>query len=175
MPFAPGRGDPNLERLGVYLGLLAGLGLSLRNGLKGWFNIYKGDERYWSGVLWQYLGPAYLVCLITIVAWLLFRPARSDRGRPVFPAAYGLMWLVLVVQNVIAQLITGPLTQWNEVAFSIYYVLLFFPTAVIVFHFHIVNTRGESAETRVAPGYESQVPAVAGQNKDGSSAVYAPG
>jgi hypothetical protein len=128
-------GDPNLERLGLYLGLLMGLGLSLRNGLKGWFNIYKGNEEYWSHVLWQYLGPVFLLCLIAIAACILFRPLpRNFRGR-VFPHASGLMWLVLIVQNAIAQLITGPLTQWNEMAFSIYYALLFAITAAIVIHY----------------------------------------
>jgi hypothetical protein len=132
----PPGGDPNLERLGLYLGLLLGLGLSIRNGLKGWFNIYKGNEAYWSRALWQYLGPVYLVCLIAIVGWILFRPLpRSFRGR-LFPHAYGLMWLVLIVQNVLAQLITGPPTRWNEMAFSIYYLLLFLLTGVIIFHFH---------------------------------------
>jgi hypothetical protein len=174
--FAPSHSDPNLERLGVYLGLLAGLGLSLRNGLKGWFNIYKGNERDWSEALWQYLGPVYLVCLVAIVAWLLFRPARRDPARPLVPGAYGLMWLVLIVQNAIAQLITGPLTQWTEAAFSIYYVLLFFPTAVIVFHFHIVSARrAESEGPPAAADHESQEPAVAHENTAGASAAYAPG
>src|SRR5208337_4987979 len=49
--------DPNLQRLGAYLGLLLGLGMSIRNGLKGWCNIYKGNERYWDGVLWDMAGP----------------------------------------------------------------------------------------------------------------------
>jgi hypothetical protein len=174
--FAPARSDPNLERLGVYLGLLAGLGLSLRNGLKGWFNIYHGDERHWSGLLWQYLGPVYFVCLLAIVASLLFRPARRDRGRPLVPGAYGLMWLVLIVQNAIAQLITGPLTQWTEVAFSIYYVLLFLSTAVIVFHFRIVNGRvGESEKPPTAAEHESQEPAAACDKTADSSAAYVPG
>jgi hypothetical protein len=128
-------GDPNLERLGLYVGLLMGLCLSVRNGLKGWFNIYKGNEDYWSHVLWQYLGPVFLLCLIAIAASILFRPLpRNFRGR-VFPHASSLMWLVLVVQNAIAQLITGPHTQWNEVAFSIYYSLLFAITAAIVIHY----------------------------------------
>jgi hypothetical protein len=170
--FAPSRNDPNLERLGVYLGLLAGLGLSLRNGLKGWFNIYKGDERYWSGVLWQYAGPVYFVCLVAIVGWLLFRPARRDPGRPLVPGAYGLMWLVLIVQNAIAQLITGPLNQWTEVAFSIYYVLLFFPTAVIVFHYH---TRGRESQGPPAADHESREPAVVGEDTADTPAAYAPG
>jgi len=135
----PKDGDPNLERLGVYLGLLTGLGLSVRNGLKGWFNIYKGDEEYWSGVLWQYLGPFYLVCLIAIVVGILFWPVpRNLKGR-VFPHAYGLMWLVLIVQNVIGQFVTGPLDQWNEMAFSIYYLLLLAITAVIVYHYHFAK------------------------------------
>jgi hypothetical protein len=143
-----------LERFGLYLGVLAGLALSIRNGLKGWFNIYclkndqywtqfflqhfgtKGDERYWSVILWHYLGPVYLLLLIALVAWILFRPMPSNfRGNP-YPRAYGLIWLVLIVQNVIAQLITGPPTIWYEMAFSIYYALLFAITAVIVVHFH---------------------------------------
>jgi hypothetical protein len=129
-------GDPNLERWGLYLGLLTGLGLSVRNGLKGWFNIYRGNEDYWSRRLWEVLGPAYLVCLVAIAVWVLLRPYRGDRR---FPHAYGLIWLVLIVQNVIAQLITGPLTQWNEMAFSIYYMLLFFISATIVFHYHAMR------------------------------------
>ena len=51
------------------------------------------------------------------------------------------MWLVLIVQNVIAQLVTGPHSQWNEVAFSIYYLLLFAITAMIVIHYS-KRTRG---------------------------------
>ncbi len=53
-------GDPNIERFGLYLGLLIGLGFSLRNGLKGWFNIYYGNEDYWGPLLWQIIGPAIL-------------------------------------------------------------------------------------------------------------------
>jgi hypothetical protein len=132
-------GDPNLERLGVYLGLLMGLGLSLRNGLKGWFNIYMGDEEYWSRTLWQYLGPAFLVCLIAIALWVLFWPVARNLGGRLFPHAYGLIWLVLIMQNVIGQLVTGPLSQWNEMAFSIYYVLLFAITVVITFHYHFAK------------------------------------
>jgi hypothetical protein len=136
----PPGGDPNLERWGLYLGLLAGLGLSIRNGLKGWFNIYRGDEDYWSGVLWQYLGPAYLVLLIAIAVWILLRPVpRSQRGG-LFPYAYALLWLVLLVQNTLALLVTGPLTEWNEAAFAIYYGLLFLISGVIVFHYHVLRS-----------------------------------
>jgi hypothetical protein len=136
----PAAGDANLERFVLYAGLLLGLGLSLRNGLKGWFNIYKGDEDVWSAVLWQILGPIYLMILISIVAWILLRPRRPDARANLFPHAYALLWLVLIVQNVIAQLITGPPHQWNEMAFSIYYVLLFAITAVIVIHYRTLKT-----------------------------------
>lgn len=128
-------GDANLERWGLYLGLLAGLGLSIRNGLKGWFNIYRGNEEYWSRVLWQYLGPVFLVCLIAIGLWILFHPLRRNSEGDPFPHAYALIWLVLIVQNAIAQLVTGPHGHWTETAFSIYYALLFALTAIIVFHF----------------------------------------
>jgi len=135
----PPGGDPNIERWGLYLGLLAGLGLSLRNGLKGWFNIYRGDEDYWSGVLWQYVGPAYLVLLIAIAVWILLRPVPRSLRDTLFPHAYGLVWLVLIVQNTLALLVTGPLTQWNEAAFAIYYGLLLLISGVIVFHYHTMK------------------------------------
>jgi hypothetical protein len=126
----PGDGDPNLERLGLFLGLLAGLGLSLLNGLNGWFR-FDGPR---SQVLWHVLGPVYLLGLVAILAWTLFRPLPPGFRGNLHPHACGLMWLVLIVQNVIAQLVTGPPSQWNEMAFSIYYVLLFTITGVIVFH-----------------------------------------
>jgi hypothetical protein len=121
-----------MERLGVSLGLLAGLAVSLVNGLNGWFVIYRGDSR--SQVLWHVLGPAYLLGLVAILAWILFRPFSRDFRGNLHPHAHALMWLVLIVQNAIAQLVTGPPSQWNEMAFSIYYILLFTITGVIVFH-----------------------------------------
>jgi hypothetical protein len=63
------------------------------------------------------------------------RPSPKDLQGDVFPHAYWLAWLTLLTQNVIAQLVTGPWTAWNEVAFSIYYGLLFLVTAVIVYHY----------------------------------------
>jgi hypothetical protein len=132
--------DPNLERWGLYLGLLMGLGLSIRNGLKGWANIYIGDEAYWSEMLWWVMGPALFLCLAAIGLWILIRPLPRGYRGDVFPRAYLLVWLVLLVQNVLAQLVTGPLTNWNEAVFNIYYVLLFVITAVIVFHYHFIKT-----------------------------------
>ena len=137
---AQGVSKPNLERLGAYLGLLLGLGLSIRNGLKGWFNIYVGNEDYWSGVLWRIIGPLMLVCLAVILYRILRRPQPRAFEGDVFPHAYRLVWLMLIVQNVIAQLITGPWKVWSEVAFSVYYVLLFFISAVILYHYHFLKT-----------------------------------
>ena len=64
---------------------------------------------------------------------------------------FRLVWLMLIVQNVIAQLITGPWSSWNEVAFSIYYLLLFFVSAVIVYHYHFVKTFGSLTPQPVPP------------------------
>ena len=112
--------DPALERLGLSLGLLTGLGLSARNGLKGCCNIYLGGERYWERRLWEVLGPVLLAGLVAIALEFLVRPSpRRPPGRKVVHA-YGLTWLVLVVQNAIALLVTGPPTVWNEVAFGVY-------------------------------------------------------
>jgi len=132
---------PNLERFGAYFGLLLGLGLSIRSGLKGWANIYVGNEDYWSRILWRVLGPSMLVCLVLMVVWIRIRPVPRGGQGDVFPHAYWLIWLVLITQNVLAQLVTGPFSEWNETVFNIYYVLLFLLSAVIVGHFQFVKTR----------------------------------
>ncbi len=159
----PRAGDPNLERFGLYLGMLVGLGLSLRNGFKGWFNIYQnqntlGDlssillqrfgppqhvdniEAYWSAWLWKWLGPVFLFLLVAVVVWILVRARSRISPPPIFPDAFAWIWLVLIVQNAIAQLVTGPHSSWPEVAFAIYYVLLFLITAIIAEYFRLVKS-----------------------------------
>jgi hypothetical protein len=148
---ARGTGNPNLERLGAYLGLLLGLGISIKNGLKGWCNIYAGNERYWDRMLWRIIGALMLVCLIAILWRILRRPLPKAFAADVFPHAYRLVWLMLIVQNVIAQLITGPWSSWNEVAFSIYYVLLFCLSAVVIYHYHFRNGARRNIPTPANP------------------------
>lgn len=131
---------PNLERFGAYLGLILGLGLSIKNGLKGWANIYLGNEDYWNARFWNVIGPLMLVCLVALAAWIRSRRLPKGYEGDVFPHAYRLIWLVLIVQNLIAQLVTGPFSNWNETAFSIYYVLLFVISAVIIYHFQFTKT-----------------------------------
>jgi hypothetical protein len=130
---------PNLERFGAYLGLVFGLGLSLKNGLKGWANIYIGNENYWNHVLWQIIGPSMLVVLMGLTAWIFFRRLPRHYQGDVFPHAYRLIWLVLIWQNVIAQLVTGPRSNWNEMAFKLYYVLLFLLSSIVIYHFHLIK------------------------------------
>ncbi|MBI2425259.1 MAG: hypothetical protein HYV27_20705 [Candidatus Hydrogenedentes bacterium] len=117
-------GRPNLERFGVYFGLLLGLGLSIRNGLKGWANIYLGNEEYWSGVFWNIVGPVMLAGMVAIPIMIWMRRLPKDYAGDVFPHAYRLMWLALIVQNILAQLVTGPLSNRNEQIFSAYYLML---------------------------------------------------
>jgi hypothetical protein len=131
----PPGGDPALERFGLALGLLAGLGLSARNGLKGWCNLYLGHEDEWSRRLWEVFGPAFLAALAAIAAWSLVGPSTRGASARRSPRASGPMWLVLAVQNLLAQLVTGPPTEWKEVAFSLYYGLLFLLSGTIVFHY----------------------------------------
>jgi hypothetical protein len=95
-----------------------------------------GHEDYWDLVLWKTLGPVLLVCLLVLAAWIFLRPPPIDSQGDLFPRAYQMIWLVLVLQNLIAQLITGPWTVWSEAVFSIYYLLLFALTGVIIRHFH---------------------------------------
>ena len=140
---------PNLERFGLYFGLLLGLGLSIRSGLKGWANIYIGNEEHWSNVLWLVMGPLMILCLIAFVIWIRRRPLPPGFQGNVFPHAYALVWLMLITQNILAQLITGPHTNWSEVAFAIYSVLLFFISFVIFIHFKLMKSdrlqRGKDA------------------------------
>jgi hypothetical protein len=135
---------PNLERWGAYCGLLFGLGLSVKNGLKGWANIYVGNEEAWNTALWHIMGPLMLVGAIAFAVWIWLRPLPKNFSVNRFPHAYGMLWLVLITQNVIAQLVTGPHTAWNEMAFSLYYVLLFLLTAVTVHHFQDLKVRCSS-------------------------------
>src|SRR5262249_43447505 len=134
---------PNLERFGTYFGLLLGLGMSVRSGLKGWANLYLGHEEYWSQVLWLIFGPLMLLGLLGLVVWIRFRPMPPGFHGDLFPHSYRLIWLVLVTQNLLAQMVTGPYTVWNEMAFKIHYCLLFLISAVIVVHFR--RLKGYSA------------------------------
>jgi len=96
--------DPNLERLGACLGLVFGIGLSIKNGLKGWANIYLKEfhkEGYYEAIYWNYVGTLMLICLAAMAIWLFIRPLpRRFRG-DVFPHAFGLIWFVLLTQHAI--------------------------------------------------------------------------
>lgn len=133
--------SPVLERWGAHLGLILGLGISTERGFKGWANIYLGNEHFWDNVGWVIVGPAMVILMIVSAVTLLRSYCPTDPDADVFPYAYGLVWLVIVVQNVIAQCVTAPYTNWNEVAFNIYYILLFFITAPIIYHIHHITTR----------------------------------
>jgi len=152
------RRDPNLERWGLAAGLVLGLGLSLKNGLRGWANIYIGNEDYWTQVFWNYIGAVSIGCLVVWGAWIIIRRLPRGFQGDVFPYAYAIVWVVLIHQNVIAQLITGPVTKWNwrEQAFSVYYVVLFIITGFIVYHYHARSRRGRAVKVvdYAAPGRE---------------------
>ncbi len=128
---------PILERWGAYTGLILGLGLSIKNGLKGWANIYLGNEGLWNDRFWLMAFPVMFILAIIVAMILLRRRPSQGLDTNVFPHAYALLWLVLIVQNVIAQLITGPFASWPEVAFKLYYALLFVISAVVVHHYYL--------------------------------------
>ena len=116
-----------------------GLGLSIKSGLKGWANIYLGNEDYWNGVFWKIISPLLIAGTVIIVWRIRLRPLPRDYPGDVFPHADRLLWLVLITQNVLAQLVTGPWKVWNEAAFKIYYVLLFILSCVLVHHIQSLN------------------------------------
>lgn len=127
--------DRNLQNFALSMGLLTGLGLSIRNGAKGWFNIYMGNEDYWSAVLWWIAGPALVAALFLLIRRTLNRLEASSCRTESKCYAVKAFWLVLIVQNVLGHLVTGPPSQWNEVVFNIYYLLLFLITVVITVHY----------------------------------------
>lgn len=132
---------PNLERFAVYLGLVWGLGNSIRYGLKGWANIYIGNEEYWADLLWKIFGPSMLVLMVALGIWILRNKLPRGYTGNVFPHAYKLLWVTFIIQNILAQLVTGPHTGWPEVAFCIYYIFLLILSAVIVYHYRWVKQR----------------------------------
>lgn len=132
---------PILQRWGAGIGLILGLGLSIKNGLKGWANIYLGNEDYWNHVFMNIIGPLMILAMAALSTWVLLRGRSAFPKDDAFPHAYAIVWVVLLVQNVLAQLVTGPPSNWNEVVFNIYYLLLFVISAVIVIHFHFASKR----------------------------------
>jgi hypothetical protein len=138
---------PNRERFGLYLGLLFGLGFSIKNGLKGWANIYLGNEEYWEKVFWIVIGSLTLIALVAVVRWIRSHPIPRGFQGDLFPHAYAIMWIVLITQNVIAQMVTGPHKVWSEVVFAIYYLLLFLISATIISHYQSMKTNGHPLST----------------------------
>jgi hypothetical protein len=131
----------DLERWALSAGILLGLGFSVKNGLKGWANLHLGNEEYWDLMLWKIIGTIVLAGLVLTTLWIRRRPTPNGFQGDLFPHDSWLIWTVLCVQNLIAQLVTGPHRSWSESAFSIYYVLLFLVSATIVYHYQFMKSR----------------------------------
>jgi hypothetical protein len=130
---------PRLEKFALHSALLLGLGLSLKNGLKGWANIYLGNEEYWNSLLSRIIGLPLLLAWVTLAIRMRLKPLVIAANGDLFPNAYAMVWIVLLLQNVIAQLVTGPATVSNEMAFKIYYLLLMLLSAVILHFFYVTR------------------------------------
>jgi len=80
------------------------------------------------------------------IAVFLLRRIPFVVGTDVFPRAYGIIWLVLIAENVLAQVVTGPVlgprASWVEASFSLLYIVLFLASAVIVFHYQFIKSAG---------------------------------
>jgi hypothetical protein len=140
--------DPNLVRWGVFLGLVYGLGLSLRKLLKGGSHLYLqdyGDEKYWDPVCWKWVALGMLVCLLAGVFWFLARRLPRNFRGDVFPHATWIVWLVLIAENVVAQVVTGPVfgpqARWDDFQFNLLYLILFALTAAITYHYQFIKSR----------------------------------
>lgn len=134
----PHRHSPFAERLTFFLTLFWALTLSIRNGIKGWANIYLGNEEYWDKVLWTFTFPLLVAGTVVIVLRLRKTKERIAHTNPI-PEYGWIIWLVLIIQNFIAQLITGPHRDWSEFSFAVYYFLLFVISGAIVYHYQYVK------------------------------------
>ena len=87
-----------------------------------------------------------LICLVVGIIKLLSRRIPWRLRTDLFPGAYGIIWLVLIAQNVLAQVVTGPVlglrASWIEASFSLLYLILFAASAVTVFHYQFVKIHG---------------------------------
>jgi hypothetical protein len=127
---------PNLERFGLYLGLILGLAFSIRNGLKGWSNIYIGNEEYWSRILTMVIGPTMLIAIAAVAIYIVRRPRPRGYDGDIFPHAHKLIWTVLIIQNILAQLVTHIFSSRSETAFNLFYIVLFIISGTIVYSVH---------------------------------------
>jgi hypothetical protein len=146
--------DRNLERWGLFLGLVYGLGLSLRKLLKGGSHLYLanyGDEKYWDPTCWKWVAAGMLVCLLAGLAWFLACRVSVDFGGDVFPHAAAIFWLVLIVENVVAQVVTGPVVgphaRWDDFQFNLFYLVLFALTGALTYHFQFVSSQSRQSES----------------------------
>ncbi len=146
--------DPNLVRWGVFLGLVYGLGLSLRKLLKGGSHLYLanyGDEKYWDPACWKWVAAGMLVCLLAGLMWFLARRIPADFAGDLFPHAAAVFWLVLIVENVVAQVVTGPVVgphaRWDDFQFNLFYLVLFALTGALTYHFQFVSSQDDRDTT----------------------------
>ncbi len=131
---------PEVERMTLFLTIFLSLTLSLRNGIKGWANIYLGNEEYWSRILWSVFIPIIILGMVIIVIYVRRSTANPQFTTNPFPKYASIIWVVLIIQNFIAQLITGPWSNWVEVTFAIYYILLFLISFSIVYHYQFIKS-----------------------------------
>ncbi|MCA9040852.1 MAG: hypothetical protein KDA65_10930, partial [Planctomycetaceae bacterium] len=129
-------GDHNIHNWGLYLGLLIGLSISIRSGLKGWMNIYWGNENYWSALFWNYYTAIVPALLVVLGLWFISRTPQKNWYYSSLRKQYAIVWVVLIIQNILAQMITGPSTSWSEFGFDFYYILLFIISGLIVHSVH---------------------------------------
>jgi len=133
---------PKTERMTLFLTVFLGIALSLRNGIKGWANIYLGNEEFWNTTLWIIFVPIILVGIYLIVSYVNRNSDDPHFASNPIPKYAVIIWTVLLIQNFIAQIITGPWSNWIEFSFSLYYLFLFLISVAIVYHYHFLKLLG---------------------------------
>jgi hypothetical protein len=115
--------------------------MSIKNGLKGWANIYLGSENYWDRIFFSVALPLMVLWMIVIV--IRIRKTMLPKLYPgdVFPHAVLLMWVALITHNGIAQLVTASVGNWVELSFSVYYLVLFAISGTIIAHYHFMKKK----------------------------------
>ena len=75
----------------------------------------------------------------------------ADFAGDLFPHAAAVFWLVLIVENVVAQVVTGPVVgphaRWDDFQFNLFYLVLFALTGALTYHFQFVSSQDDRDTT----------------------------
>src|SRR5271157_2467018 len=129
---------PNYEQFWMYATLIVGLGWAINNGVKGFDNIYFGND---NSLTQPTFFPVVIVgALLIIYTYLSIRKNPIQRGeqRDPMPKYITFFCIIFFTTRALGLMVTQPLTAWPEFAFFMYYIILaVFSMVILVAWFEI--------------------------------------